>query len=169
MKPDAEVAQELVSVAAGLAVAVADRNYITARDLLVELDRRETDILAVVLASLVDVSKPLVVDKTLLVEEVSQHELDERWLRRILKHVADVYNVEASVLLQGGRNPQVTEARQVMYWVARAEGYSYPAIGRFLSRDHTSVMIGVRRVNRDPRLKALSTVMQDSLRRKVSA
>ena len=44
-----------------------------------------------------------------------------------------------------GRNPEAHRVRMAIMLVAREWGFSYPAIGRLLNRDHTSIMYGFER------------------------
>jgi chromosomal replication initiation ATPase DnaA len=54
--------------------------------------------------------------------------------------------VEASEIL-GPRKDSITSAsRNVMYYLYRKMGYSFPDIGEFMNRDHSTVMNGVNRV-----------------------
>lgn len=55
-------------------------------------------------------------------------------------------------LITGGRrnDPAVVQARKALAWMLRRqfEGASYPALGRILQRDHTSVISGERAFQR---------------------
>jgi len=46
------------------------------------------------------------------------------------------------------RRRPIVMARQECMWVMRSAGMSYPLIGRFLRRDHTTVLHGVRQHER---------------------
>ncbi len=78
-------------------------------------------------------------------------------MERITSRVAMEYKVRPAEMRGPDRHKQFVEAR----WVAWAEmvdrGYSYPQIGRFFGRDHSTVMHGVRRARemkeREERLK----------------
>ena len=45
------------------------------------------------------------------------------------------------------RDPLYVHARQHLYAALREAGYSYPRIGKFLCRDHKTVMHGIRAHN----------------------
>jgi chromosomal replication initiation ATPase DnaA len=63
----------------------------------------------------------------------------------IVKLCADLFDLPSTDLLGRKRNKQAVEARFALYAALRQRGWSYPRIGRFLGRDHASIMYGVRR------------------------
>jgi hypothetical protein len=68
----------------------------------------------------------------------------------LLEEVARVSGVRTEQLRGRSRMRHVAEARQVAMYVLRAQGLSYPAIGRALGgRDHTTAMHGVERVRKE--------------------
>jgi hypothetical protein len=71
-----------------------------------------------------------------------------------LRRVCEALEVTPQQLLYGGRCKSLANARHIAMWVCReATGASYPEIGKALGgMDHTSVMHGVRRVDKAPRL-----------------
>lgn len=57
-----------------------------------------------------------------------------------------------------GRSGGVALARQIVMYLLRAEGLSFPEIGKVLRRDHTTVMAGCKRIemllgSNDPRAR----------------
>lgn len=67
-------------------------------------------------------------------------------MREILVEVSREYQIAISDILSNRRNKEVAIARQaVMYRCKTETPNSYPAIGRFLHKDHTSVLHGVRK------------------------
>ena len=67
---------------------------------------------------------------------------------RIVETVARHYDVPPSVLLGADRHKSVTEARHVAMALARQRvGASFPELGRYFGRDHTTCIYAVRRVH----------------------
>lgn len=67
-------------------------------------------------------------------------------MSEIVASVAKVAAVPVAEIMGTSRLRKVARARQLAMWHGRQAGLSYPQIGQFLNRDHTSVMNGVRRV-----------------------
>lgn len=68
-------------------------------------------------------------------------------LEQILEAVSKSLKVGRLDLFSHHRLPHLVEARQMFYWFARVyTARSYPEIGRFLKRDHCTVMHGVRKI-----------------------
>jgi chromosomal replication initiator protein len=61
-------------------------------------------------------------------------------LERIAERVAERYRVSVKVLRGPSRLKNVAWARQVAMSVARSAGFSFPQIGEFFGRDHSTVM-----------------------------
>jgi hypothetical protein len=71
------------------------------------------------------------------------------WVRAACQY----YGLTPQQLLHGGRVKPLAEAREVTMWLLREVGASYPAAGKALGGlHHTTVMWGVARVNKTPRL-----------------
>lgn len=67
----------------------------------------------------------------------------------VLEAVAHSYSVAMVELVGRGRTKAVAEARQLSYWLLRRlTRMSFPEIGRALGRDHTSVMAGIKAIER---------------------
>jgi chromosomal replication initiation ATPase DnaA len=69
-------------------------------------------------------------------------------IRTIIAHVAKITGVPQDDILSPKRDRVTARARQMVMWKAHQEGHSLPAIGKVLQRDHTSVLHGVRAINR---------------------
>lgn len=67
-------------------------------------------------------------------------------LERIAARVAEHYRVPVKALRGPSRVRNVARARQVAMSVARAAGFSFPQIGGYFGRDHTTVMHSCARV-----------------------
>lgn len=64
-----------------------------------------------------------------------------RTMSSILKTVSRLTGIPEKQILSPRRSQDVVMARQaVMYWCVRMTTKSYPQIGRFLQRDHTTVL-----------------------------
>lgn len=79
--------------------------------------------------------------------------------RRLASIVAEEYDIPLDDLLSADRHKQVSEARQVLYFVCRNctdPVWSFPEIGASIGRDHSTVMhalkVIARRMERDVRL-----------------
>jgi len=71
--------------------------------------------------------------------------------QRIASAIARRHGLEVEELLNGGRYPHLVRARRDVAVALREQRWSYSAIGRFLNRDHTSIMALVKgRPNRHP-------------------
>jgi chromosomal replication initiation ATPase DnaA len=64
-----------------------------------------------------------------------------------LAYVCTAFNVHPDSVLGHSRNANVAAARQLLYWLLRQDGLSYPKIGALVGRHHTTVIHGVRAVN----------------------
>lgn len=66
--------------------------------------------------------------------------------------VSDRYQVGKDAILSENRQSKIARARQVIMWIAHRK-YNIPLtkIGRSLSRDHTTVLSGVRKIDQQLR------------------
>lgn len=69
----------------------------------------------------------------------------------IVEAVADECRVTPEVLISPSRAPMLVAARHRAMKIARDAGYSLPQIGRALNRDHTTVLYGLRKTQRQDR------------------
>lgn len=61
------------------------------------------------------------------------------------KALCDMHGVVLNEVFSKGRDSQVAAARHdIMLYLREVMQWSYPRIGKFLDRDHTSVMHGVK-------------------------
>lgn len=65
-----------------------------------------------------------------------------------INYVSAAFNVDPQTVLGHSRNAKTASARQLLYWLLRQDGHSYPQIGAIVSRHHTTVMHGVKAVDR---------------------
>lgn len=69
-------------------------------------------------------------------------------IRTIVAHVAKLTGVPQSDILSPKRDRPTARARQMVMWQAHKEGHSLGQIGHVLRRDHTSVLFGIRQINK---------------------
>ena len=71
-----------------------------------------------------------------------------RDMRAIIESVAHIYRVTVKEILSKDRREHIVSARQLVAYVMRelGDGFSYPEIGRFLHRDHSTVIHACNRV-----------------------
>lgn len=73
---------------------------------------------------------------------------NNRHFAAILQVVCEHYGVTEAMLVKGSRVRSVARARLAAYYIARTHGFSYPEIGRYFNRDHTTVMQGAKSFER---------------------
>jgi len=59
----------------------------------------------------------------------------------LVASIARRRGLRAKDVVGPGRNPPLVAARLELYRALRAQGWSYPMIGRLVGRDHTTVLI----------------------------
>ena len=86
--------------------------------------------------------------------------------RAVVEHA----QVTTADLLTFTRAKPVLEARWLAYWLlVNVGGLSYAATGRLLSRDHSTVITAVNRVDADPGLLAVAQEIAGRMRDEVAA
>jgi len=70
--------------------------------------------------------------------------LDRKTMRGIAIRVAAKHNLPMPEIFSKNRRHFVSQVRQEVMWECRAKGYSLGQIGRFLGRDHTTIIHGIR-------------------------
>lgn len=66
----------------------------------------------------------------------------------IARAICGVYSISKAEFMSIRRNPRLVQARQVFYWVAkRFTSFSFPQIGHFCGKDHSTVMHGFRKID----------------------
>ena len=63
----------------------------------------------------------------------------------IVTLAARIWGVEVDAIMSGSRYRKYAEPRFACYLVAMEHGHSYPSIGRFICKDHSSVIHGRNR------------------------
>lgn len=62
----------------------------------------------------------------------------------ILNRCAELFDVSPADIMGWRRVAPVLHARYALYKALRERGWSYPAIGEFLGKHHSTVLVGVR-------------------------
>jgi len=90
-------------------------------------------------------------------------------IKHIIGVVARECNLTRNDILSERRLAQVVRARQIaMYWAKELTGFSFPALGRqFGYRDHTTVLHGVRKIERLRSLDADLNELLQSIGKKI--
>ena len=69
----------------------------------------------------------------------------EQVMRRIVSEVAEKHNLPVRDIFKDRRNKSLVHARHEAMWRCSEEtGYSFPRIGRFFGKDHTTVLHACR-------------------------
>jgi chromosomal replication initiator protein len=72
------------------------------------------------------------------------------------------FGVRFDELLGKGRHAHLAQARHVLAWLLRQRGLSYPAIGKYLNKDHTTIMSAVRKVDAErAKSEAVARVLEE--------
>lgn len=86
-------------------------------------------------------------------------------MRELLPVVAEYYNVTVQDMMGHSRQVKYAKPRMVFYWMCRLKlEKTFPEIGRFMNRDHTTILYGARRCREE---KWLSLEDADELFEKV--
>jgi len=86
-------------------------------------------------------------------------------LPAIIRKIADYNGIDPTTFVHGGRERTASHARQVGMWILHQLGYSLHEIGRsFAGKDHTTVLYGIRTVERDPKRLELARSILDGLK-----
>jgi chromosomal replication initiation ATPase DnaA len=144
-------ADEMLPVAAALAIAVDEEDTDAIERMLTTLSTNQLYALAVVLAAHVDPDRPFV--RTDIAAAT----------KRAARHAAELFDIEVADIFGDSRRREHSEARMVTYYAAQLAGDNYSQIGRVMNRDHTSVISGVTRVGETPRLRAIARQIAERL------
>lgn len=75
-------------------------------------------------------------------------------IRQIVKEVSEASGVPMFAILGQSRMAENVQARRLVWFIARREGFTFQEIARATGHDHTSVMHGVRREEQARRAEA---------------
>jgi hypothetical protein len=68
-------------------------------------------------------------------------------MTEVVSRVCKQFSVSSADLLGARRHAHIAQARHVLAWLLRERGLSYPAIGKAMNKDHTTIMSAVRKVD----------------------
>lgn len=77
----------------------------------------------------------------------------------LLEAACEVYAANVEDVLSDSRHGSVVKARQMACWLMSQQGLSTAHIGRFLNRDHTTVIYAIRRVEMDQPRRAIGRAL----------
>lgn len=80
--------------------------------------------------------------------EVSRYSV-ARDIRGIQEKVARYFYIDVKALKSVSRKKNLVVARHIAMYIARERGYSFPEIGCAFKRDHSTVINGVRKIEKD--------------------
>ena len=69
--------------------------------------------------------------------------------REIVKLCADLFDISPEDLLSSKRRQRITHARMALYAGLRKRGWSYPRIGMFCNRDHSTILAAINRAQKN--------------------
>lgn len=67
--------------------------------------------------------------------------------RSIVEQIAGRYSIGVRELMSSDRSRRLIRPRWHAYFALREAGFSYPAIGEIMNRDHSTVMHGIRKLS----------------------
>lgn len=77
--------------------------------------------------------------------ELSAPAIDQqRYARMVQQRIAFEHGLTVATLRGPSHDRFVVEARRSLYRHLRSMGWSYPAIGKFIGRDHTTILAALR-------------------------
>lgn len=141
------LAEQLLPVAAGLVCAVEDRDQASIATLLHALNRGQLYGLAVVLAAHVDPDKPF----------AAKPAGPDHAIRVITTAAAARFGITTHRITARDKTRPVSDARAVVCYAGHLLGMSASSIGRYLDRDHTTVLHAIGRAGGDPKLRRIAT------------
>lgn len=88
---------------------------------------------------------------------------DEDTLESAARSAAAIFGVTQIDITSATRRRQVVDARHVVCYAGHLLGMPYAHIGKFLGRDHSTIMSAVSRVGSDRRLRGISSTIAANL------
>ena len=85
-----------------------------------------------------------------VVEERLSYASSRNAARQIVREITDEFAVTWAEIVSPRRNSYIVRARHKMFWRLKNETiWSLPQIGRYVNKDHTTVLHGIRRFELD--------------------
>lgn len=141
---------ELLTLAAYVAVAVADDRRADAHAATRWLTRTELADLTMILAAHVDVDKPFVPTATRLLDEQS-----ERLISKLVLDASERFRVTTAQVVNGQAR-EAADARFVVAYSSRLLRISSTKMGQVFGCDHTTILYRAGKVGEDARLRGIA-------------
>lgn len=87
-------------------------------------------------------------DREMLLEKMRSPLRRPLVVMEILERIAVDFGATAHEILGGRRHRNLVAARMCVAYELREKGYTLQQIGRWLKRDHSTVLYGIRKVDR---------------------
>lgn len=84
-------------------------------------------------------------------------------LKSLVARVAQRTGVTSAEIMSHDRRSRVSTARHIVAWILYERGYKYEHIGDMLRRDHSSIIAGVKKINKAYIESAQTSVYLDEL------
>jgi len=98
--------------------------------------------------------------KLVLAAIISTHQKEAVTPQFIIKKVSKFFDVSKDELLGTSRRKDIVRPRQIAICLMRKEGqFSYPAIGKFFNKDHSTIMHSYRKI--DDAIKENETILRE--------
>lgn len=79
----------------------------------------------------------------------------------VVAEAAHALGTTTEALISDDRSRHVSMQRHIAMAAARRLGWSYPVIGRYFGKDHTSVLHACRRVEADPQMNERARIIAE--------
>lgn len=86
-----------------------------------------------------------------------------RLVEEIVRSATRIYGIDVGDFFTSSRVRDAVDSRVVAMAVLRTEGWSLPAIGRYLGRDHSTVLRALRRLDTEPLLHVYVRQVREQL------
>lgn len=143
-----QAVRDMLPTAAALTMAVHSRNRNHAGQILAKCDTTDLHNLSLCLAKYVQVNG-------ILNDSPAPHDIHAPASRAAIL-LATRFNTTIDDIRSPKRDRANTEARMCISYVARLHGMTFSEIGRYLNKDHSTVMNAVTVVGERPRLRRIA-------------
>ena len=91
---------------------------------------------------------PVIPQKAVDAVKFYGHKPRKGFMGTVVLEVSERTGITTKQIMGRSREKNIARARQLAMWGARQKGISFPEIGRFFGRDHTTVMHNVSVIDR---------------------
>lgn len=95
------------------------------------------------------------------IEEAKAPEHADKLLTAVLAVFTEELGVSVGAIMGRARTRRVSRARQMVCFVLRQAGLSFPEIGRVMGLDHSTVQHACRRIGTNPFMNGVITTKED--------